>query len=183
MYIYKDITNTQWDISLFFLVCLDLQVWLKGWLMSVYALLVKQNDLSAAVCCCTDVMRWMTWFLHQRFRIIVLKNWTVWSSNVYYVLWWYLIPIHDWLKSYQISETCQSRTCSFLSSRNPDGAGGWGGGGFPGSLAMVNLLAWSKVFHVKFHLDLMDSQTLSCWWSVRFSVYMFACVVRRISKG
>lgn len=58
----------------------------------------------------------------------------------------------------QISETCQSRTCGFLSSRNPEGWGMGFGGGFPGSLAMVNLLAWSKVFHVKFHLDLMDSE-------------------------
>lgn len=33
--------------------------------MSVYAL-IKQNHLSAAVCCCTDVMRWMTFDFYIR---------------------------------------------------------------------------------------------------------------------
>lgn len=84
MYIYKDITNTQWDISfVFFLVCLGLQVWLKGWLMSVYALIVKQNDWSATVCCCTDVMKWMIFDFYIRDSESLSWNWTVWSSNVY----------------------------------------------------------------------------------------------------
>lgn len=81
MYIYKDITNTQWDISLFFPVCLGLQVWLKGWLMSVYALIVKQFDWSATVCCCTDVKKLMFNF-YIRLTIIVLKLDSV-ASNVY----------------------------------------------------------------------------------------------------
>lgn len=33
-----------------------------------------------------------------------------------------------------------------------------GGGGLPGPLATVNMIAWSKVFHVKFYLYLMDSE-------------------------
>lgn len=119
MYIYKDITNTQWDISFSFLVCFGLQGWLKGWRMSVYALIVQQNDLSATVCCCTDVLRRMTWFLQQRFRTIVLKLDSVVFLCILIcfmvVFWtWFTIGLH---RISQISDSCRIQMCGFVWSR------------------------------------------------------------------
>lgn len=124
MYIYKDITNTQWDISCFFLVCLGLQVWLKGWLMSVYALIVKQHDWSATVCCCTDVMKWMIFtsetlnhcpgtgqcgllmYINEMCSMVVF-----WS--------WFIIGLNCISRISETVDVRRSQMCGFVWSRNP----------------------------------------------------------------
>lgn len=129
--------------------------------MSVYALIVKQNDWSAPVMLLhwhNEMDDFFFWFLHQRFRIAVLKR-GQWGLLMYInemcsmvVFWsWFII----WLKLYQSDIrncwcTPQSRCVVFFfflfEARKIHF------GVLTGPSATVNLLAWSKVFHVKFYL-------------------------------
>lgn len=97
-----------------------------------------------------------------------------------------LILVHNWLKSYQsgYQKLYAAVRCVVLFEAEIHF------GVLAGLLAAVNLLAWSKVFHVKFYLYLSEP----FFWEgftysdgfrtfvmliikVRFSVYMFVWVV------
>lgn len=150
---YTKISLTRNETSVFFfLVCLGLQVWLKGWLMSVYALIVKLNDWSATECCCTDVMKLRTFFFFFFTSEILSRPETGQCGLLMYinelcsmvVFWsWFMIGLNAIRQISEAVDVCCSQMCGFV--RSPD-APLWGEGVLTGPSATVNLLAWSKVF-------------------------------------
>lgn len=182
---YTKTSLTRNETSVFFLVCLGLQVWLKGWLMSVYALIVKQNDWSAAMCCCTDVMKWMIYLIFtseiqnhcpQTGQCDLLMYNNELCSMV--VFWsWFIIGLN--CISHIRNRQCppQSDVCFCLKPRSTLGV-------LAGLIGTVNLLAWSKVFHVKFlshwtersdsdhcHVDNQSGSLFTCLFGCWVSVF------------
>lgn len=156
MYIYKDITNTQWVIIFFFLVWLGLQVWLKGWLTSVYALIVKQNDWSATLCCCTDVMKWriftseiqnhcpetgqcgLLMYINQMCSMVVFWSWFIIGLNC--------------IRYQKLISTRQM--CGFVWSLNTLWGAHW-------PISQVEPASLVQSFHVKFNLSFWNVWV--CW--------------------
>lgn len=124
---------------LFFFVCLVLQVWLKGWLMSMYALIVTQNDWSATVCCCTDIMKWMIFFFCFFVFTSEIQNHcpeTGQCGLLMYineicsmvVFWsWFLIDLNRISRISEAVDVSRSQMCGFVWSRSPL----WGGAHWP----------------------------------------------------
>lgn len=163
MYIYKDITNTQWDISfvlfLFFLVCLGLQVWLKAfdWCLCMHWLL-KQNNLKVLQCAAALMQRdgRLFFFLTSEIQnhcpgtgrcgLLMYSNVSHWS---------FLNLIHDWLKIAPSDTRSRRRSqmCGLVWIRSPLWGSPWPPHhGDPASLVQ-SFSRW--VFKVSY---LMDSE-------------------------